>query len=321
MAVVPNSHLSSRIHNSLKMIPKIIIAAANGFMGRHLVNFLKNRYEVVTLTRQPDPQPGVKNLHWDGVNPGDWVSVLNGVWALLNLAGRSVDCRYHARNRKEILESRLNATQCLGEALSRCEHKPAIWLNAASATIYRHSLLDPMTEEQGEYGHGFSVDVCQQWESAFFSYRHLPIRQVALRTAIVLGQGGGVAVPFRRLVQFGLGGPMAGGQQMFSWIHSTDFCRAVEFILNNKHIEGPCNISAPYPVTNAQFMQAVSSHLNPFVTIPTSRFMLEWGARMIRTETELVLKSRYVIPEKLLSAGFQFEFPDLSTAIPDVFIK
>lgn len=303
------------------MKPRIVITASNGFMGRHLVSFLKERYEMVTLTRHPDPQTDVKNLIWDGIHVDDWIQELDGAWALIHLAGRSVDCRYNRSNKREILNSRIQSTNCLGDAIGRCHNKPKIWLNAASGTIYRHSLNDPMSESQGEIGQGFSVQVCRQWEASFFEFNYLPLRQVALRTAIVLGQGGGVSIPFRRLVQFGLGGPMAGGQQMFSWIHILDFCRAVEFLLKNDAIQGPCNISSPNPVTNAEFMQALCRHYQPLVAFPTARFVLELGARFIRTETELILKSRFVIPEKLISAGFDFSFPDLTHAIQDVFVK
>ena len=303
------------------MKPRIVIAASNGFMGRHLVGFLKHRYEVVTLTRIPDPQNDVKNCIWDGNHCDEWIQELEGAWALINLAGRSVDCRYNKSNRNEILNSRLRTTNCLGDAISRCQHKPKIWLNAASGTIYRHSMQNGMTESEGEIGQGFSVNVCRQWEAAFFAFNHLPLRQVALRTAIVLGPGGGVSIPFRRLVQYGLGGPMARGQQMFSWIHILDFCRAVEFLLKNDSIQGPCNVSSPNPVTNAEFMHALRRHYQPLVALPTSRFILELGAQIIRTETELILKSRYVIPEKLISAGFEFSFPDLTNTIADVFMK
>lgn len=298
---------------------KVIVAAANGFLGRNLVEYLKGRYEVVALVRKEYSFEGVKSVVWDGETLGEWVNELEGAFAVVNLAGRSVDCRYNDKNKAEIYRSRLNSTAVLGQAIDLCDQKPKVWLNAASATIYRHSLDTPMTEEQGEYGTGFSVDVCQKWEETFFEYTYKHVRQVALRTAIVIGKNGGSLAPMKRLAQVGLGGKQGRGDQMFSWLHIEDFCAAVEHIMENEELKGPVNMSAPNPVQNHQFMRSIRNFLNQKMGIPLNKTLLELGARIIKTETELILKSRYVIPRKLLNNGYSFRYPTVEEALNDLF--
>jgi uncharacterized protein len=285
---------------------KIIITAANGFMGKHLVNFFGKNHEVIALVRTNAEFEFAKTVFWDGKTQGSWTSDLENADVVINLAGKSVNCRYNEKNKAAIYSSRLDSTKAIGEAIKQLTNPPKIWLNAASATIYKHSLHEPMTEKKGIYGEGFSVDVCQKWEGAFFHFNLPKTRQVALRTAIVLADKGGVMTPFKRLVQLGFGGKMGDGQQQFSWIHIDDVCRSIEFIINNENLKGAINLSAPNPIKNEEFMKFLRKKYKRPFGIPSPKWLLEIGARLIKTETELILKSRFVLPQILLSAGFQW---------------
>lgn len=299
------------------IMKKIVLTAANGFLGQHLLDHLSEKYEVLALVRKPKAAKGnVRYAVWDGETAGDWQLELEGAYAVINLAGRSVDCRYNEKNKRDIYASRLNTTRLIGEAIESCVAPPRIWLNAASATIYRHSLDLPMMEATGEYGTGFSVDVCQQWEKTFFEFAHPELRQVALRTTIVLGADGGAFVPLLRLVKVGLGGTQGRGDQMFSWIHVDDFCRAIEFVLDNETLSGPVNVGAPFPEHNRTMMRLLRKAYGRSFGLNLGPRLLEFGARLIKTETELIVKSRYVVPEKLLQAGFEFQYPRLEIAFP-----
>ncbi len=297
---------------------KIIITAANGFIGKTLVHYFKEKYEVIALVRKiPAKTEGVNYQLWDGETLGEWTIELEGALAVINLAGRSVNCRYNEKNKQAIYDSRLDSTEVVGKAIEQCADKPKVWINAASATIYKHS-FNPMTEKDGIIGEGFSVDVCQRWEQKFNDYKRENVRQIILRTAIVLGQDGGVMQPFNNLAKFGLGGKMAGGEQMFSWIHEKDLCRAVDFLIENERCTGVYNLSAPTPVTNAQFMTNLRQvNMIPF-GIPSPKWLLKLDAWLIGTETELIFKSRFVVPERLLEEGFEFEFPTIKKCLENL---
>lgn len=280
-------------------------------MGKILTEFFRAKdHQVIILSRNKSI-PG--STYWDGEHLGNWVDVLNGADALINMAGRSVDCRYNDKNRREIINSRVNSTRVLSEALSRCDNPPAVWLNASSATIYRHSEDTPM-DESGETGEGFSVEVCQRWEDEFYRQNLSGIRRVALRTSMVIGTEGGIWPVLKRLTKLGLGGTMGPGTQYISWIHSLDFCRAVEWLITQP-VEGPVNICAPNPVTNKEFMQCLRKTVGVPFGLPQPRWLLETGAFLLRTETELVLKSRRVIPTRLLESDFIFGYKDVESAM------
>lgn len=304
------------------MKQKVVITAANGFLGKALAIHLSAYYQVIALVRKPVHFGNrIRFLLWDGYSLGEWDKELDGALAVINLAGRSVDCRYHAVNRRAILQSRLASTQVIDQAIQACKIKPEVWLNSASATIYRHAEDRPMTELNGEVGYGFSVDVCRKWEQKFLSASCDEVRKITLRTAIVLGADGGVMRPFERLVRFGFGGRMGSGNQRFSWIHIHDFCRAVHFLIEQKSCKGAFNLSSPKPITNAVFMQNMVSIIRPLFVLPNPEWLLEFGARLIRTETELILKSRWVLPEKLLNQGFQFEYEEISSALESILVN
>ena len=237
---------------------------------------------------------------------------------LINLAGKSVDCRYNEKNKQEIFDSRVNTTNALGNAILQCKNPPALWINSSTATIYRHAQDRPMTENAGEIGAGFSVNVATNWENAFFNFKLSNTRQVALRMAIVLGKDGGVVKPIKNLVRFGLGGKQGKGNQMFSWIHIEDLYRCIVFLQQQQDLTGIFNTSAPNPVTNKNLMQVFRLKMKMPVGLPAPEWLLKFGAMLIKTETELILKSRWVIPEKLLQAGFNFQYLTIDAALEDI---
>ncbi|HRG48776.1 MAG TPA: DUF1731 domain-containing protein, partial [Leptospiraceae bacterium] len=212
-------------------------------------------------------------------------------------------------------------TRILGEAILKCKNPPELWINSSTATIYRHAQDRPMTESGGEIGSGFSVGVATQWEKTFFDFQLPKTRQVALRMAIILGKEGGVMTPFKNLVRFGLGGKQGDGKQMFSWIHIEDLFGIIQFLKSNKNMIGAYNCSAPNPVSNEILMRSLRQAMNVKFGLPSPKFLLEIGAIMIRTETELILKSRWVIPERLTKAGFQFQYSTIDKALENILIE
>lgn len=299
---------------------KVIIAGGTGFLGKILTShFVKIGVHVVVLTRQHQlDEELVRYVKWDGKSLGPWTDVLNEADALINLTGKSVDCRYTEQNKQLIYDSRLDATYVLGLALGRCQSPPKVWINAASATIYRHAEDREMDEETGELGTGFSVDVCKKWEQAFFESRTPGIRKVALRIAIALGRQGGALEPLKRLVKCGLGGSQGNGRQYFSWIHEDDFTRSVMWVIGNESANGIYNVSAPRPVPNSEFMSRLRSAMGGPLGLPSPRWMLSLGAMLIQTEPELILKSRRVVPRRLKQEGFEFRYSTVQEAIEDL---
>lgn len=283
--------------------------------------FAKAGWDVVVLSRagagtMSPPGAAVdagigRHVVWDGATLGPWADELEGADVLLNLAGRTVNCRYNARNKAQIYASRLDSTRVLGEAVADCANPPTVWLNAATATIYRHAEDRPMDEVTGEIGTGFSVDVATKWERALADARTpSSVRKVAMRTAIVMARGdGGPFEVMLRLARRGLGGRMGSGRQMVSWIHGRDWLRAVMFLIEQDDLAGAVNLAAPGPLPNVEFMRELRRAAGVRVGLPAARWMLELGAILLRTETELVLKSRWVLPRRLLDAGFTFEYP------------
>src|SRR5690349_1151245 len=288
---------------------RIVIGGAHGFMGTRFAELYKAAGDSVATIGRRDA-----DAMW-----GDTTAIarlLDGADILVNLAGKSVDCRYNARNKAEIFRSRLETTAELGRAVATVAAPPALWMNASTATIYRHAVDRPQTEEDGELGHGFSVDVATSWERTFFDAARDGVRQVALRTAITFGDGSALR-PLVNLARLGVGGAQAGGRQRFSWIHLDDVFRAMRF-LETVDLAGPVNITSPNPSTNGEVMATIREVLGVPFGIPLPRFALELGAIAIRTETELILKSRWVLPQRLLDAGFVFEFPDLEGALREI---
>ena len=284
--------------------PKLVLIGGNGFLGHHLVaHFRGLGYQVVSISRT-----GPGDVRWDARTLGPWAQELEGADLLVNLAGRSVDCRYNEANRRTILASRTESTRILGAAVAACAQPPRVWLNSSTATIYADTPgnAPANTEAAGIIGEGFSVEIARAWEAAFDACPAPATRKVALRTSIVLGPDGGAFPVMARLARFGLCSPQGTGQQWISWLHIADFCRAVEFLAKADDLGGPVNLCAPHPLRNRDFNALLGQHLCPLVKLPQPQWLLEIGAFVLRTETELILKSRKVYPERLLAAGFQF---------------
>jgi len=296
---------------------KIIIAGGTGFLGQILAQYFKDKYqEIIILTRKEKPDnDNIKYIIWDGKTKDKWFSYLEGADVLINLTGRSVDCRYNEKNKATILNSRVDATEILGHAVRMCDAPPKVWLNSSTATIYRHSMDKEMDEFTGEIGSGFSVDVAKAWEASFFSQVTPKTRKIALRTAIVLGKKGGALKPIVNLAKAGFGGKQGNGNQYFSWLHEDDFSRAIHFLIDKEELEGIFNLVAPKPTTNTILMSTIRQLLKIPFGIPLPKWLLEIGANMIRTETELVLKSRRVVPKRLIDNGFSFKYMSLTKSL------
>jgi uncharacterized protein (TIGR01777 family) len=290
---------------------KIIIAGGTGFVGKYLTKQFGNLgYQVIIISRQKE------NIQWNDTT--GIIKALDNSEMLINLAGKSVDCRYNEKNKTEILKSRTETTKLLGEMILKCNKPPELWINSSTATIYRHAEDRPMTESKGEIGKGFSVNVATSWEQSFFSFQLPNTRQVALRMAIVLGKDGGVMKPFINLVRFGLGGIQGNGKQMFSWIHIEDLFNIILFLQSRKELQGVFNCSAPNPIDNETLMKSFRQAMKVKIGLPSPAWLLKIGAVIIKTETELILKSRWVVPEKLLAASYTFKYLTLETAIKNI---
>ena len=309
------------------MKDRIIVAGGSGFIGHILTNTLVSKdNDVVVLTRSPrSPPQSIRQVRWDGSTLGDWTGELDAARALINLAGRSVNCRYNPRNRREILESRMDSTRVLGEAIARCSKPPAVWLNASTATIYKHTFDHPMDEATGVIGgtpeakDEFSIEVARAWEETLYAAPTPATRRIALRTAMVFAASkGGVYRTLRGLTRWGLGGSIAGGRQFISWIHEDDFCRAVEWLIDRDDFSGPVNVASPNPIPQREMMKIIRRECGVPFGLPATRRMLEVAAFVHRTEAELIINSRRVAPGRLLAAGFQFRFPRMEDAVREI---
>jgi uncharacterized protein (TIGR01777 family) len=294
----------------------ITIAGGSGFLGQVLEDYFTTKgHTIYILTRTVKRE---NDVHWNSKDLEDWTKTLEKTDVLINLTGKSVDCRYTDENKKQILNSRVDSTHALGLAINLCEHPPKVWFNSSTATIYRHSNDKQMTEEHGDIGDDFSMNIAKSWEKAFYSITNPKTRKIALRTSIVMGKHGGATEPLKNLVRFGLGGKQASGNQKVSWIHELDFARAIEFLIENKNLDGNFNLAVPNPTNNKTLMAAFRKVMKMPFGISHPEWLIKLGAKLIGTEPELVLKSRNVIPERLLNNGFKFKFDEIEIAISDL---
>ncbi|TWT65422.1 Epimerase family protein [Posidoniimonas polymericola] len=307
---------------------KIVLPGGSGQVGTLLAREMtSDGHEVVVLSRRPAPAPW-RTVAWDGQTVGDWAGELEGADAVINLAGRSVNCRYNAANRREILDSRIDSTRAVGQAIERCQSAPKTWLQASTATIYAHRYDAANDEATGVLGGEepnapdtwrFSIDVASQWERAAESFNLPGTRLVLLRSAMTMSPDrGGVFDTMLGLVRKGLGGTNGDGRQYVSWVHDVDFVRAVDWILEHDSLAGAVNVASPHPLPNREFMYGLRRAWGTGVGLPSTQWMLEVGAVFLRTETELVLKSRRVVPGQLLESGFEFLLPDWPDAAADL---
>jgi uncharacterized protein (TIGR01777 family) len=284
-------------------------------------------HDVVVLSRRPESRPW-RVVAWDGVTLGEWVAEIDGADGVANLAGRSVNCRYTRANREEIFASRVQSTRVVGEAIARAPRPPRIWLQASTATIYAHRYDAANDEATGVIGGHepdvpptwhFSIDVATAWERSFDEAPTPRTRKVTLRSAVIMSPDReGIFDTLLGLVRRGLGGTAGDGRQFVSWIHFEDFVHAVTWLIARDDIAGVVNVAAPHPLPNADFMRALRKASGTRIGLPATRWMLELGAVFLRSETELILKSRRVVPGRLLEHGFAFEYPTWPEAAQDL---
>ncbi len=307
---------------------RIVLPGGTGQVANILArHFHEQGHSVTVLARKFYAAPW-RVVQWDGATLGDWTRELENADVVINLAGRNVNCRYTAVHRREIMESRVRSTRVLGEAVGRLSVAPRVWLNSSTATIYRHAFDRPMDEATGEIGGneadaprswGFSIQVATAWEETFFAANTPRTRKIALRSSVILSPDrGGIFDVLLRLVRFGLGGTSGSGRQFVSWIHDADFSCAIEFLIAHEELSGIVNVAAPNPLPNSDFMRDLRKAWGARIGLPASKWMLEFGAVFLRTETELVLKSRRVVPGRLLASGFGFQFPEWPAAARDL---
>jgi uncharacterized protein len=307
---------------------KIVIPGGSGQVGTLLARAMQeDGHEVVVLSRTPASRPW-RVVQWDSISPGAWVAELEGADVVINLAGRSVNCRYNARNRRAILESRVQSTRVVGEAIAQVDRPPHTWLQASTATIYAHRYDAPNDEATGIIGGDepdapetwqFSINVAKAWERAVDEAVVPHTRKLKLRSAMIMSPDrGGIFETLLRLVRMRLGGRAGDGRQYVSWIHDVDFVRSIYWLIEHGEIDGAVNLAAPNPLPYSDFMRALREAAGVRVGLPATRWMLELGAILVRTETELVLKSRRVIPGRLMAGGFSFQFPEWPEAAQDL---
>jgi len=312
---------------------RIVIPGGSGQVGQVLARHFQRRGDHVTvLTRAPYTAEW-QTVHWDGEHEGPWIESLEGADVCINLAGRSVNCRYHAENRRAIYDSRIGTTRLLGRVFGTLADPPRVWLNASTATIYRHALDREMDEATGELGGNelvgrtrrapdtwnFSIGVAKDWEAAFFEAYTPRTRKVAMRSAITMSPTPENAFGvLSNLVRMGLGGTQGNGRQFVSWVHEDDFARAVEFLIEHEELEGAVNIASPNPLPNREFLAELRDAWDRPNGLPAPSLLIEVAAFFLRTESELLLKSRRVVPGRLLDAGFRFEFPEWAEAAEDL---
>ena len=308
---------------------KIVIPGGSGQVGTVLARAFHQRGdEVVVLSRAETNALPWRTAKWDGESLSEWVAEFEGAEAIINLAGRSVNCRYTETNRRIITESRVKSTRIVGQAIAETNNAPRVWLQASTATLYAHRYDAPNDEATGIIGGAepnapdtwrFSIDVVKKWERELNAAATPQTRKVLMRSAIIMSPD--QVSPFDmllRLVRFGLGGTCGDGRQFVSWIHDQDFFRAVVWLIQHEELAGPLNLAAPGPLPNAEFMQTLRQAWGMPVGLPATEWMLELGAWLLRSETELMLKSRRVIPSRLLESGFTFQFPNWKVASRDL---
>ncbi|MGD0910814.1 MAG: TIGR01777 family oxidoreductase [Terracidiphilus sp.] len=312
---------------------RIVIPGGSGQVGRMLAGVFQQRgHHVTVLTRGPYTA-NWQTVHWDGINPGPWVETLEGADVVIHLSGKSVNCRATERNKRVLYDSRIGPTRLLGRVIAGMTSPPRLWMNASTATIYRHALDRAMDEATGEIGGGemiskhcrapkkwdWTIELAKAWEAALYESATPHTRRIAMRTSLVFSpMPGNIFMVLSNLVRFSLGGTQGNGRQYVSWMHETDYARAIEFLIENEAFEGPVNLASPNPIPNREFMAALRDAWDMPNGFPAPAPLIQLGAILLRTEPELVLKSRRVIPGRLMDAGFEFEFPEWAEAANDL---
>lgn len=299
---------------------KIVLAGGNGYLGKMLANYYRDKAdEIIILSRhEKQTEQNIRTVVWDGKSTGRWTAELVNADMLVNLCGKNVNCRYTEKNKAEIIASRVLPTELLGLVIHELFEPPKLWINVTSATIFRHAEDRPQDEETGEIGSGFSVDVCRAWEAAFNKFDTPKTRKITLRMGIVLGRDDSVFPRLLTLVKLGMGGKQGDGQQYVSWVHEHDVARSTEWFIEHPDAQGIFNCTAPIVVKNEDLMHIIRKVYDRLLGLPAPVWLLKVGAMVIGTETELILKSRWVTPARLLQSGFKFQFEKAEDAVRDL---
>lgn len=305
------------------MAHKIIIAGGTGFLGHSLIRYLQQKEDIsiIVLTRSKAyVKDNVSFIQWDGATVGKWADQLENSTAVINLAGKSVNCRYTQSNKNSIISSRINATLTIGKASQQCINPPKVWINAGSAAIFGDG-RDEIKDELSQPGNGFSAEVCKLWEQAFNSVHTPYTRKVFFRIGLVFQKNTGLLLPFTRLVNAGLGGKIGSGKQYISWIHEDDFVRVIWAALTDENYKGLIHCTSPYPITNSHFMNSIKNVLAKKIALPNPTLLVKIGALLIGTEAELVITGRRVIPGWLQKEKFNFQYPHIEAALTNLLHK
>jgi uncharacterized protein (TIGR01777 family) len=304
----------------MKAYKKIVLAGGSGYLGTVLAKYYKDlANEVIILARKQAPAiDNIRTVVWDGKTENGWTVQLAHADMLINLCGKNVNCRYTTKNKARIISSRVVPTKLLGNVIHKMSDPPKLWINLASATIYRHAEDHPQDEATGQIGSGFSIEVCKTWESAFFQSETPHTRKVALRMGIALGKSGSVLPRLLNLVKMGIGGKQGNGRQYIAWVHEHDAARSTQYLLDHTQMEGIYNCTAPIAEKNADFMRILRETYGMPFGLPAPEWLLAIGATVIGTEPELILKSRWVMPQRLLDAGFTFLYEKADEAIEEI---
>lgn len=289
---------------------KVVIAGGTGFIGNYIANrFKEDGYEVLIVSRTPG------HVSW---NPIELEKAIENSELVINLAGKSINCKHNEENKKALLDSRIEPTIWIGNAILACEKPPKLWINASAAGIYKPSMIHAASEDENNLGTSFLSELVKIWEKTFFGFTRPETRQIALRTSVVLGKNGGALKPLVSLSKFGLGGKQASGKQKISWIHIEDYFRILLFLVEYPTLTGVINCTSPYPISNKSVMHAIRQTLHVPIGIPAPEFAIRLGAKLIGTEPSLLLDSSYIVPKRLLGAGFHFTFSKLKKALSDI---
>jgi uncharacterized protein len=308
-----------KIKEVLSMKKKIVLPGGSGFLGKSLAEYLQALdYEIVVLTRgHSGMKNNVKYVQWDGETLGDWIHEIDGCYAVINFTGKSVNCIYTKKNREEIIQSRLRSVNVLQEAIATSNNPPSVFVQAGSLAIYGDTTS--LCDEEAPHGTGFSVEVCQQWEEAFFQNELPHTRKVLLRIGFALGKNGGALEPLVKLASFYLGGTIGSGKQYISWIHIDDLNNMFRVAVEDPTISGIYNATGPNPVTNKVFMQAVRNSLGKGWSPPAPAPFVKLGAYIImRADPGLALSGRNCIPDRFTKSNFEFQYTNLDVALHDI---
>lgn len=299
---------------------KLVIAGGTGFLGQALISQFEQEYnEIIVLSRSGNRQvKKIRYVQWDAKSFGAWNIELEGAEAIINLSGKNINCRYTHKNKAEILSSRLESTNIIGEAILKCINPPKVWINSSATGIYQFQENKFSTESNAIPGTGFMAQVCIAWEQAVTKFKFTQTRQLIIRTSMVLGHGGGAFPVMSKLASFGLGGTLGKGTQQVSWIHIADYCALIKWMIDTHTADGVYNGVAPTPIVNKDMMRLFRQKAHMKIGLPAYTWMLEIGAFFIRTETEIITGSTYTYPEKALNEGFTFKYKTMQACLDNL---